>query len=213
MWQCRRASSLSAPSLAISVQNGRMAKLLYVTNVSVDGYIEDAQGRFDWTEPSDEVFAFITDLVRPFGTYVYGRRLYEAMSVWETDPALARQSEHFADFAAVWSAADKIVCSTTLDDVTTVRTRVARSFDADEIGTLKAAASRDLMVGGANLAAHAYRAGLVDEQHLFVHPVVAGGGKSGLPAGLRMPLELLDERRFENGIVYIRHRVGPVTAA
>src|SRR6187399_2780505 len=142
-----------------------MAKLIYVTNVSLDGYIEDAQGSFDWTEPSDEVFVFITDLVRPIGTWLYGRRLYESMAVWETEPALAAQSELMADFADVWQAGEKIVYSTTLEAVSTERTRLERRFDPDAIRTMKASAATDLTVGGANLAAQAFAAGLVDECH------------------------------------------------
>src|SRR6187399_976322 len=126
-----------------------MAKLIYVTNVSLDGYIEDAQGSFDWTEPSDEVFVFITDLVRPVGTYLYGRRLYESMAVWETDPALAAQSELMGDFADVWQAAEKVVYSTTLDAVPTAKTALERTFDPDSVRDMKASASGDLTVGGA----------------------------------------------------------------
>jgi dihydrofolate reductase len=184
-----------------------VAKLIYVTNVSLDGFIEDEHGDFGWTEPTDEQFAFVTDLVRPVGTYLYGRRLYESMAVWETDPALGDSSELRADFARVWQAADKIAYSTTLDAVPTARTRVERRFDPVAVRALKDTASRDLMVGGANLAAQAFGAQLVDECHLFVGPAIIGGGKPSLPAGLRVDLELLDERRFANGIVYLRHRV------
>ena len=184
-----------------------MAKLIYISNVSLDGFIEDEHGSFDWTPPSNEVFAFITDLVRPIGTHLYGRRLYETMAVWETDPALAAQSEPMADFARVWQAADKIVYSTTLNAVSTTKSRLERRFDPDSIRRTKADASRDLMVGGPNLAAHAFRAGLVDECHLFIYPVIVGGGKPSLPSGLRAKLELLDERRFDSGVVYVRHRI------
>ena len=184
-----------------------MAKLIYVTNVSLDGYIEDEHGSFDWTEPDDEQFVFITDLIRPIGTYLYGRRLYEAMALWETDPALAAHSELRADFARVWQAADKVVYSTTLDAVSTAKSRLEGTFDSDVISTMKDTASRDLMVGGANFAAHAFRAGLIDECHLFIGPAIVGGGKPGLPSDLRVELELLDERRFGNGVVYVRHRV------
>src|SRR5262245_54119346 len=172
-----------------------MAKLIYVTNVSLDGFIEDEHGDFQWTGLDDGRFAFVTDVVRPVGTYLYGRRLYEAMAVWETDPALAAQSELRAGFARVWQAADKIVYSTTLDAVSTARSRLERRFDADEIREMKAAANRDLTVGGANLAAQAFRAGLVDEYHLFICPIVIGRGKPSLPTDLRAELELLDERR------------------
>ena len=184
-----------------------MAKLIYITNVSLDGFIEDEHGRFDWTDPDDEQFAFITDLVRPIGTWLYGRRLYESMAVWETDATLAAQSELYADFAHVWQAGDKVVYSSTLDAVSTARTRLERRFDPDSIRTMKAAASADLTVGGANLAAHAFRAGLVDECHLFIGPAIVGRGKPSLPSDLHAELELLDERRFGNGVVYVRHRV------
>ena len=184
-----------------------MAELIYISNVSLDGFIEDEHGSFDWTPPSNEVFAFITDLIRPAGTSLYGRRMYETMAVWETDPALAAQSEPMADFARVWQAADKIVYSTTLNAVSTTKSRLERRFDPDSIRRTKADASRDLMVGGPNLAAHAFRAGLVDECHLFIYPVIVGGGKPSLPSGLRAKLELLDERRFDSGVVYVRHRI------
>ena len=184
-----------------------MAKLIYVTNVSLDGFIEDDQGAFDWTEPDDQQFAFITDLVRPIGTWLYGRRLYEAMAVWETDPTLASQSALSADFAHVWQAGDKVVYSTTLDAVSTAKSRLERRFDPDAVREMKAAAGRDLTVGGANLAAQAFREGLIDECHLFVSPVILGRGKPSLPSDLRIQLELLDERRFANGIVYVRHRI------
>ena len=140
-----------------------MGKLIYISNVSLDGYIEDEHGRFDWTEPDDEVFAFITDLVRPVGTHLYGRRMYETMAVWETDPALAAHSALMADFANVWQAADKVVFSTTLEAVSTAKTRLEPSFDADSIRALKALATSDLIVAGPNLAAHVFEAWLVDE--------------------------------------------------
>ncbi len=184
-----------------------MAKLIYIANVSLDCYIEDARGGFNFTEPDDEVFAFITDLVRPAGTYLYGRRLYETMAVWETDPALAAQSELMGDFADVWQAADKVVYSTTLHEVSTDRTQLERNFDPDAIRTLKASAANDLTVGGANFAAHAFKAGLVDESQLLICPVFLGAGKSALPRTMRADLELLDERRFSNGVVYVRYRV------
>jgi dihydrofolate reductase len=183
--------------------------LLYVTNVSLDGFIEDERGEFDWTQPNDEQFAFITDLIRPVGTYLYGRRLYETMAVWETEPALAAQSALFAEFARVWQAADKVVYSTTLDAVSTAHTRIESRFDAEAVRAMVAAADRDLMIGGANIAAHAVRARLVDELHLFVGPVVLGRGKPSLAADLRTDLELLDERRFDNGVMYLRYRVAP----
>ena len=184
-----------------------MAKLIYVSNVSLDGYIEDAHGNFDWTAPNDEVFAFITDLLRAFGTHLYGRRLYEAMAVWETDPALAAQSDLMSDFALLWQDTRKVVYSTTLDAVPTAKTTLEPAFEPDSVRDMRASASGDLLVGGANLAAQAFAARLVDECHLFIVPVVVGGGKRALPAGMRVDLELLDERRFNNGVVYLRYRV------
>ena len=184
-----------------------MAKLLYITNMSLDGFIEDEQGSFDWTEPDEELFALFTDLLRPVGTLLYGRRLYETMAVWETDAALAAQSELMADFAGVWQAADKVVYSTSLETAATAKTRVERAFDAAWIRDKKASASDDLAVGGAALAAQAFEAGLVDECHLVVHPVLVGGGKPALPGHARADLELLDTRRFSNGVVYLRHGV------
>jgi dihydrofolate reductase len=184
-----------------------MGALIYLTNVSLDGYIEDEHGSFDWTEPDDEVFAFITDLVRPVSTYVYGRRLYETMAVWETDPALAAGSELSADFARVWQAADKVVYSSTLEAAATANTRLERGFDAESLRALKAEAAGDLTIGGANLATHAFAAGLVDECHLLIRPVLVGGGKPGLPSGIRADLELLDARQLGNSVVYLRHRI------
>ena len=184
-----------------------MAKLIYVSNVSLDGFIEDEQGIFEWTEPSDEVLGFITNLVRPLGTHVYGRRLYETMAVWETDPSLATQSELMADFAQAWQAADKLVYSTTLKSVSTARTRLEQGFDPDSMGRLKSDASRDLMIGGANLAAQAFRSGLVDECHLLLYPVLVGGGKPSLPKSFRAQLALLDQQSFDNGVVYVRYDV------
>ena len=147
-----------------------MAKLIYVSNVSLDGYIEDEHGSFDWTAPADDLFAFITDLVRPVGTYLYGRRLYDTMAPWETDPALAAQSQLMADFADVWQAADKVVYSTTLDAVSTAKTRLEHNFDPASVRDMKASATSDLTVGGPHLAAHALKAGLVEECHLFIRP-------------------------------------------
>jgi dihydrofolate reductase len=184
-----------------------MAKLIYVSNVSLDGYIEDEHGSFDWTAPEDDFFAFITDLVRPVGTYLYGRRLYDTMAVWETDPALAAQSELRADFANIWQAADKVVYSTTLDAVSTARTRLEHNFDPASVRDMKASATSDLTVGGALLAAHALKAGLVDECHLFIRPILLGGGKPALPSDTCAELELLDDRRLSNGVMYLRYRI------
>ncbi|GGN85410.1 deaminase [Actinoplanes lobatus] len=184
-----------------------MGKLIYVTNVSLDGYIEDERGAIDWFPIGDEVFAFHTDLLRSAGTFLYGRRLYEAMAVWETDAALAARSDLMADFASAWQAASKVVYSTTLAAASTAGTRIERRFDPAAVRELKATADSDLTVGGANLAAQALKAGLVDECRLVILPVVLGGGKPGLPTGMRAEFELLDERRFQNGVVHLRYRV------
>ena len=185
-----------------------MAKLIYGAIMSVDGYIEDRDGSFDWAEPDAEVHAFVNDLMRPVGTYLYGRRMYETMAVWETDPTLAEQSAPLRDFAELWQAADKVVYSTTLEQVSTARTRVERAFDAEDVRQMKASALRDIDVSGPGLAAHAFAAGLVDECQLFVVPAVVGGGKPALPTQTRLRLDLLDERRFGDGTVHLRYRVG-----
>jgi dihydrofolate reductase len=183
-----------------------MAKLLYVMNASLDGYIADEDGNFDWGAPDEGYYSFINDLERPIGTYLYGRRLYELMAVWETDPAAAAQSPGAGEFARIWQAADKIVYSRTLQAAATARTRIERDFDPEAVRQLKAAAERDLTVGGPTLGAHAITAGLVDEYHLIVWPVVLGGGKPFLPDRVRLRLELLDERRLGNGVVHLRYR-------
>jgi dihydrofolate reductase len=184
-----------------------MAKLIYIANVSIDLFIEDEHGSFDWSPPADDRFAFVTDLIRPVGTHLYGRRMYETMAVWETDPALATQSALMADFAQVWQAADKIVYSATLDAVSTERSRLERGFEPDAIRTMKATAARDVMIGGPNLAAHAFKAGLVDEVHLFICPIVLGRGKPSLPNDLRADVELLDERRLDDSVLYVRYGI------
>jgi dihydrofolate reductase len=183
-----------------------MAKLIYFAIASLDGYIADEEGKFDWAVPDEEVHNFINDLERPAGTYLYGRRMYETMVGWETVLTLAEQSPHMRDFAEIWQATDKIVYSKTLETVSTARTRIERDFDPDAVRQLKAAAGRDLLVGGPDLAAQAITAGLVDAWHLFVTPIVVGGGKQSLPANVRLKLELLDERRFGNGMVYLHYR-------
>jgi len=183
-----------------------MAKLIYSAIASLDGYVADEDGNFDWAVPDEEVLAFINDLDRPIGTHLYGRRMYETMRGWETDPTLADQSPLMRDFAEIWQAADKIVYSKTLEEVSTARTRIERDFDPEAVRRMKAAAGRDLLVGGPNLAAHAIKAGLVDEYHMFVTPIVVGGGKQSLPNGARVKLELLDERRFGNGMVHLHYR-------
>jgi dihydrofolate reductase len=184
-----------------------MARLIYASNMSLDGCAEDERGAFDWAPPDDDVFAFITELMRSAGTYLYGRRMYETMAVWETDSTLAAQSDLMTDYANVWQAADKIVYSSTLAAASTANTRLERHFDPTAIHDLKAAASRDLLVGGPNLSAEALVAELVDELRLFVWPVVLGGRNPALPTGTRADLELLDEHRFSNGVVHLRYRL------
>ena len=183
-----------------------MAKLTYAALTSLDGYIEDESGAFDWAVPDPEVHAFVNDLERPVGTHLYGRRMYETMAVWQTigaEPADTSPEE--VDFAEVWRGLDKVVFSRTLDAVSTPRTRLEREFDHDAVRRLKDAADRDLGIGGPGVAQHAFRAGLVDEVHLLVFPVVVGGGKPGLPRGVRVQLELLDQRRFGNGVVHLHY--------
>src|ERR671913_502859 len=183
-----------------------MAKLIYSAISSLDGYVADEDGNFDWAVPDEEVHAFINDLDRQVGTYLYGRRMYETMVGWETDSTLAEQSPLMRDFAQIWQAADKIVYSKTLEAVSTARTRIEREFNPEAIRQMKALAGRDLIVGGPELAAQAFEAGLVDECHLFFAPMVVGGGKRFLPDNVRLQLELLDERRFGNGMVYLHYR-------
>jgi dihydrofolate reductase len=183
-----------------------MAKLIYSAIASLDSYVADEDGNFDWAVPDEEVHAFINDLQRPVGTYLYGRRLYETMVGWETDPSLADRSPLMRDFAEIWQAADKIVYSKTLEAVSTARTRIERDFDPEAVRQMKSLAGRDLIVGGSELASQAFEYGLVDEYHLFVAPMVVGGGKRSLPDNVRLKLELLDERRFECGMVYLFYR-------
>jgi dihydrofolate reductase len=182
-----------------------MADFIYVALASLDGYIEDETGKFDWAEPDEEVHSFVNELERGVGTYLYGRRLYETMAIWETLP-LDDQPDHIREFAELWRAADKIVYSRTLETASTSRTRIERDFDADAVRRLKDEAERDLMVGGAELAGNAFRAGLVDQLHLVLAPIVVGGGKRALPDGVRLPLELVAERRFGNGFVRLQYR-------
>ena len=187
-----------------------MGKLAYLTLCSLDGYVEDSHGGFDWAEPSEEVHGFVNDLARPVGTHLYGRRMYETMAVWETDPRLAAAGGVYGDFAAIWQAADKVVYSTTLaGDVPTRRTRVERRFDPPDVRAMKASAAADLMIGGATLAADAFRFGLIDECHLVLMPVSLGGGKPALPHGTLINLALLDHRRFADGTVYLRYQTKP----
>jgi dihydrofolate reductase len=186
-----------------------MTRLIYTAISSLDGYIEDSAGRFDWAAPDEVVHQFVNDLQRPASTYLYGRRMYETMAYWETAHTLADQSPVALDYARLWQAADKVVYSRTLETVSSARTRIERAFDPEAVRRMKASASGDIGVGGPELAAQAFRAGLVDECHLFLTPIVVGTGKRSLPADLRIRLELLDERRFVSGVVYLRYRVVP----
>jgi len=188
-----------------------MANLIYIANSSLDGYTEDQDGKFDWTDPSEEYFTFITNLIRTMRTHLYGRRMYETMMVWETDPNLAAESSLMRDFAEIWQAANKIVYSRTLKTISTRKTQLKQSFDPEAIRQLKATSEHDIHIGGPELAAHAFRAGLIDECHLFLLPILVGGGKSALPDNVRMELELLEERRFGDGTVYLRYRTKPVS--
>jgi dihydrofolate reductase len=181
-----------------------MAALIYSAIASLDGFIEDERGRFDWAEPGEVVHTFVNDLERPVGTHLLGRRMYEVMAFWEA-LELEDQPPYIRDFAEIWRAADKIVYSRTLEAAAGDRTRIEREFDPAAVRQLKAGCDRDLTVGGPELAAHAFRAGLVDEVRLLLAPIVVGAGKPALPADVRLGLELLDERRFDSGVVYLRY--------
>jgi dihydrofolate reductase len=184
-----------------------MAKLIYSGITSLDGYVADDDGNFDWSMPDEEVHVFVNDLERSVGTYLYGRRMYDVMVAWETAHTLADQPAFARDFAYVWQAADKVVYSRTLATISSARTRIERDFDPDSVRQMKAEAARDLSVSGPDLAAQAIKAGLVDELHQFVSPIVVGGGKQFLPDNVRLRLELLDERRFGNGVVHVHYRI------
>jgi dihydrofolate reductase len=187
-----------------------VAKLIYNAIASLDGFIEDADGKFDWAAPDDDVHAFVNELERPVGTHLLGRRMYKTLAYWESPPDLGQQPAVVQEFAELWKGADKIVYSRTLSRPSSARTRLEPDFDAETIRQLKATASRDLTVGGPELAGQAIAAGLVDELQLFFVPVIVGGGKRALPDnGVRMDLELLDERRFGGGTVFLRYRLAP----
>ncbi|HZD78468.1 MAG TPA: dihydrofolate reductase family protein, partial [Actinomycetota bacterium] len=186
-----------------------MAKLIYSAITSLDGYVADADGSFDWAAPDEEVHAFINDLERPIGTYLYGRRMYEVMVFWET-VALEDLPPFVRDYARIWRSADKVVYSRTLPGVSSSRTRLERELDPEELRRMKVSSARDLSVGGANLAGQTFADGLVDEVHLFLTPVVVGGGTQALP-DLRLDLELLELRRFGSGVVHLHYRTGSLT--
>ena len=184
-----------------------MAKLIYSALASLDGYTADLDGNFDWAAPDEEVHAFVNELERPAGTHLYGRRMYETMVYWESAEAVAGQPPVMRDFAEIWRAADKIVYSRTLESPSSAKTRIERDFDPTAVRQLKETADRDIVIGGPELAGQAIRAGLVDEYHLFIAPIVVGGGKQALPDDVRIELELLDERRFRTGTVFLRYRM------
>ncbi|MDX6390427.1 MAG: hypothetical protein QOJ73_1490 [Streptosporangiaceae bacterium] len=186
-----------------------MARLIYSSIASADGYVEDAAGSFDWAAPGEELLCFVNDLERPVGTYLYGRRMYETMLYWETAHTVPGQPSSVREFTGIWQVADKIVFSTTLPSVSTARTRIERNFDPGMIRQLKSSTQHDMTVGGAGLAGQAVRAGLVDELQLFLVPIVVGGGKRALPNGVRSDLELVETRRFASGAVYLRYRPKP----
>lgn len=182
-----------------------MAELTYTGITSLDGYIADRDGEFSWSEPNEEVHTFVNDLARGVGTFLLGRRMYEVMSAWETLGS-AEDPNYIQDFARIWQAADKVVYSTTLAPASTARTRIEQTFNPEAVRQLKEGSSREISISGPTLAASAFTAGLVDECRLFINPVVVGGGKRYLPDGLGLKLELVEEYRFGNGVVYLRYR-------
>jgi dihydrofolate reductase len=186
-----------------------LAKLIYSVIASLDGYIADEEGDFSWAEPDEEVHRFVNDLERPVGTYLYGRRMYDVMAFWETVHTHTDRPAFEREFAEIWQAADKVVYSKTLETVSSARTRIERAFDPEAVRRLKARAGAPISVGGPDLAAQAIKAGLVDECHLFLTPIVVGGGTPSLPSNVRLELELLDERRFANGVVHVHYRTRP----
>ena len=183
-----------------------MAKLIYSVISSLDGYVADENGNFDWAAPDEEVHTFVNEMERPIGTYLYGRRMYEVMRPWETAPTAGDEPAVGQEYARIWQGADKVVYSTTLATVTTARTTLERNFDLDAVGTMKAAAAADLTIGGPHLAGAALAAGLVDECHFFLTPVAVGGGTRSLPDGATFRFELIDEHRFGNGVVHLHYR-------
>jgi dihydrofolate reductase len=184
-----------------------MAKLIYTAISSLDGYVADSDGNFDWSAPDEDVHRFVNDLEQSNGTYLYGRRMYEVMRYWETAPTGNGELSAAEDYARIWQAADKIVYSTSLRQISSARTRLEREFDPQAVQDMKATAARDITVSGPTLAAQALKSGLIDECHFFLTPVVVGGGTSALPDNVRLQLELLDERRFGNGVVHLHYRV------
>ena len=186
-----------------------MANLIYAAITSLDGYIEDAEGKFDWSVPDEEVHAFVNDLEWPIDTYLYGRRMYETMVFWENPPTDSDEPPVFWDYARLWQAAEKVVYSRTLESASSARTRIEREFDPVAVRQLKESAVAPISIGGADLASQAIAAGLVDECHFFLCPIVVGGGKRAVSDNVRTELELLDERRFQNGVVHVHYRLHP----
>ena len=184
-----------------------MGRLIYAANISLDGYLEDEAGAFDWSEPDEAVHAFWNEHERNIGTSLYGRRMYETMRVWEGDDWLTDQPEVVREYADIWRDTDKVVYSSSLPDVSTARTRIERRFDPEAVRRLKETSGSDLSIGGATIAVEAFRHGLVDECVLLLYPVIVGGGKPALPRGVRLDLELLDQRRFDNGVLAVHHAV------
>ena len=187
-------------------REAQLAGLIYSAITSLDGYVADENGNFDWAAPDEEMHRFVNDLERLVGTYLYGRRMYEVMEFWETAHTLPDQAPLIQDYAEIWQAADKIVYSRTLKTVTTAKTRLEKEFDPEAVRQMKVLAGRDLSVGGPDLAAQAIKAGLVDEYHLFVTPIIVGAGNQALPDDVRVNLELMDEHRFDGGVVHLHYR-------
>ena len=183
-----------------------MAKLIYSAICSLDGYVADEDGDFSWARPDDELHSFVNDLERPIGTYLYGRRMYETMVFWETAEVSPDQCDPASEYADIWRAAEKVVFSRTLDQVTSAKTSLEREFDAEKTQRLKGEEEQDIGIGGPGLATEAIRAGLVDEYHLFINPIVVGGGTAALPSGALVQLELVDERRFGSGVIHLHYR-------
>lgn len=186
-----------------------MARLIYAALTSLDGYVADPQGNFDWAEPDEELHSFVNEMERSVGTYLYGRRMYETMVFWETAHTLSDEPQVIRDYALIWQAAEKIVYSTTLESPSSARTRIERSFDPAVVREMKASASSDISIGGSRLAAAAFEAGLIDECHLFLNPVVIGRGNPAFRTERQLDLELLEERRFGGGVVHLHYAVAP----
>lgn len=184
-----------------------MAKLIYTAISSLDGYVADVEGNFEWSAPDEEVHRFVNDLERPIGTYLLGRRMYEVMRYWDTAPTGDHEPSAGQEYAKIWQATDKIVYSKSLHRVSAGNTRIEREFEPEAIKQLKTTATRDVSVGGPTLAAQALKLGLVDECHLFLSPIIVGGGNPALPDNVRLGFELLDTRRFANGVVHLHYRV------